>query len=171
MGVVHLLNPVLSRLEARSPTLAKLFRYSAASAVAVTTYVVVLVLCHVVIGLPEMTSHLTAVFVSSVPNYLINRSWTWNQQGKNRLWGEVVPFWVMAFLGLVLSTIFVAIVDRRTDSTAAIAAANLSAFGVLWLAKFVVLDKLMWKVVHDLHPELDIEDPSGETPLPVSADG
>ncbi|MGH9211154.1 MAG: GtrA family protein [Acidimicrobiales bacterium] len=159
MGIDHVFESVLERLGLRSPTLLKLLRYSSASVVAVTTYLIILVVGHDVVGLSEMGSHLIAVCLSSIPNYLINRYWTWEQQGKNRLWGEVVPFWVMALLGFLLSLVFVAWVDDRSDASWAVAAANLSAFGVLWVAKFVVLDKLMWRVVHELHPELELAEP------------
>lgn len=141
----------------RTPTIEKLLKYSVASGTGVVTDAVVLVVCAELIGMSFMTSHLTAVGVSSIPNYLINRYWTWQQQGKNRLWGEVVPFWVMAFLGFVLSTLFVAYAKEEWDTTIMVLIANLSGFGVLWLLKFLVLDKLMWKVVHDLHPEVGID--------------
>jgi hypothetical protein len=68
-----------------------------------------------------------------------------------------VPFWVMAILGFILSVIFVAWVEDRSDASWAVIAANLSAFGVLWIAKFLVLDRLMWRVVHELQPDLDLE--------------
>jgi putative flippase GtrA len=153
MGVDQLLDDVGRRW----PLLAKLVKYSAASAAAVTAYVVILVVCREALGQGEMASHLVAVCLSSIPNYLINRSWTWQQTGKNRLWGEIIPFWFMSILGAILSIIFVAYVQERSDQTWAIVAANLSAFGVLWMAKFLVLDKVMWRVVHELHPELDLE--------------
>src|SRR5262245_32073118 len=136
-----------SRIEALPPTIRKLFKYSVASGTGVVVDVTVLVFCSTVLGLPKMTSHLIAVCVSSIPNYLINRAWTWQQTGKDRLWSEVVPFWVMAFLGLGLSTLFVAYANHRWDTTLATTLANLSGFGVLWVLKFLVLDKLMWKVV------------------------
>src|SRR4029453_10454534 len=75
-----------ARFEALPPTIQKLFKYSVASGTGVAVDVTVLVFCSAVLGLPGMTSHLIAVFTSSVPNYLINRSWTWKQSGKNRLW-------------------------------------------------------------------------------------
>lgn len=137
------------------PTLQKLVRYSVASGTGVGVYIVVLVITNTLIGLGDMTSHLISVGLSSIPNYLVNRYWTWNQTGKNRLWGEVVPFWTMAFLAFLLSLVFVNYAEDRWGTTFAIGAANLSAFGVLWLARFLVLDKVMWKVVHELHPELD----------------
>jgi len=146
------------------PTVQKLVRYSAASGTGVGSYLVVLVLTNIVIGLGDMPSHLISVGISSVPNYLVNRYWTWSQQGKNRLWGEVVPFWTMAFLAFVLSLVFVNYAKDEWGTTFAIAAANLSAFGVLWLARFLVLDKVMWKVVHELHPELDAPDDDPHVP-------
>jgi putative flippase GtrA len=146
-----------ARFEALPPTIQKLSKYSVASGTGVTVDVTVLVFCSAVLGLGSMTSHLIAVFVSSVPNYLINRTWTWKQTGKNRLWGEVVPFWVMSVIGLILSTIFVAYASDRWDNTLTTTIANLSGFGSVWILKFLVLDKLMWKVVHDIHPEVDID--------------
>ena len=34
---------------------------------------------------------------------------------------------------------------RRTDNGLAVSAANLFAFGIVWVVKFVVLEKIMWK--------------------------
>jgi len=156
------IDSVLDRIGERSPTLQKLIKYSSASAVATVSYAIVLVIVHDVVGMAEMASHLTAVMISAVPDYLIKRAWTWHQEGPNRLWGEVVPFWAMSILGALLSIVFVAFVEKRSDATLALFAANMSAFGVLWIAKFLVLDKLMWKVVHEIHPEVELE--------PVSTD-
>jgi putative flippase GtrA len=152
------LDALRARFEALPPTIQKLFKYSVASGTGVVVDVSVLVFCSAVLGFPQMTAHLIAVFTSSIPNYLINRRWTWQQSGKNRLWGEVVPFWVMSVMGLILSTLFVAYAtDRWPDNTLAATVANLSGFGTLWLLKFLVLDKLMWKVVHDLQPDVDVD--------------
>lgn len=147
------------------PTAQKLVRYSVASGTGVTVYMAMVILFNGLIGLGDMPSHLLGVAISSVPNYLVNRSWTWKQEGKNRLWGEIVPFWTMAFLAFLLSLVFVNYASDRWGTTFAIIAANLSAFGVLWLARFLVLDKIMWKVVHELVPELeDEEDNAPATP-------
>lgn len=157
-SVLGRLDGVLDKVGERSPTLKKLLKYSGASAVATVAYLLVLIVVHDLIGLPEMTSHLTAVVLSAIPNYLINRAWTWHQEGPNRLWGEVLPFWAMSILGAILSIVFVSFVETRwSEATWALFLANMSAFGVLWIAKFLILDKLMWKVVHELHPEVELE--------------
>lgn len=149
------------------PTVQKLVRYSVASGTGVTVYMAMVILFNGILGLGDMTSHLLGVAISSVPNYLVNRSWTWKQQGKNRLWGEVVPFWTMAFLAFLLSLKFVDYASDRWGTTFAIIVANLSAFGVLWLARFLVLDRIMWKVVHELVPELD-DDKEDEQTTPAT---
>jgi hypothetical protein len=56
----------------------------------------------------------------------------------------MVPFWGMALAGLALSSLFVWFVGNRTESSLVIAAANLAGFGVLWVAKFVVLEKMLF---------------------------
>ena len=75
-----------------------------------------------------------------------------------------MPFWVMAVLGLILSTIFVAYASDRWDTTFATTVANLSGFGVLWILKFLVLDKLMWKVVQDFQPEIEVDEAEAVAP-------
>jgi putative flippase GtrA len=145
-------------LDLRSPTVTKLIRYSAASVVAVTVSVPVLWLLHGPLGWPAVPANLVSVSVGAVPNYLINRRWTWHQTGKNRLWGEVVPFWVMSALGMILSLIAVDYADERWGTNFAVTVAQLSGFGVVWLAKFLVLDKLIWRIIHELQPDVTIDE-------------
>src|SRR5215218_419475 len=69
----------------------------------------------------------------------MNRSWAWGRRGRSDLWREVVPFWGIAFAGLVLSTWAA---DAAT--TAVVMAASLLAFGVLWAGKFAVFNTLLF---------------------------
>lgn len=141
----------------RSPTVTKLFRYAAASVVGVAVGTPVLAVLFATTGM-AIFSNLVSVTCGAVPNYLINRRWTWHQTGKNRLWGEVIPFWAMSLMGAIASMIAVAYADHRWGTTLAVTAANLTGFGLLWVAKFLVLDKVMWKIVHDLQPDVIIDE-------------
>jgi putative flippase GtrA len=145
-------------LDLRSPTIRKLMKYSTASVVAICVGQPVFWIFDGVLGWEAIPANLVSVSAGAVPNYLINRRWTWSQSGKNRLWGEVVPFWVMTALGMILSLFAVNYAEQRWDSTAINAVAQLAGFGVLWIAKFLVLDKVMWKIVHDLQPEVAIDE-------------
>jgi hypothetical protein len=72
------------------------------------------------------------------------------------MWKEVVPFWSLTFLGLALSTWTADFADtwgiKHFDShllrTLTVAAASLGAFGILWIVKFIIFNKLMF-VDHD----------------------
>jgi putative flippase GtrA len=164
--VDDILGRVDRRIESLPATLQKLVRYSVASGTGVASYLVILIIVNGILGLPDQLSNIIGVMVSSIPNYLVNRTWTWKQTGKNRLWAEIVPFWTMALLGFVLSIFFVDYASDRWGTTFAIGAANISAFGVLWLARFLVLDKLMWKVVQELG---DLDEDEDEPTFPIDA--
>jgi putative flippase GtrA len=92
-------------------------------------------------------SNVLAVSIASLPAYLLNRAWVWNKSGAHSFKREVAPFWGMSLLGLALSTIAIVIVSNYSKATVVIAFTNLAAFGVLWVAKFVVLEKLLF--VHE----------------------
>lgn len=135
--------PFLARL--REEHGAKALRYCGVSVVNVLTGVSVLAFCHAVLGWPATAANVTAWMVSTVPAYLLSRAWVWQQSGSHRLSGEVLPFWVLALIGLVFSTAVVGLVERHTEMTIFILAGNLAAYGVVWIAKYLVLDRLMWR--------------------------
>ena len=154
-----------------SPTIRKLMKYSTASIVAIAVGQPVFWIFNGALGWGAISSNLVSVSAGAVPNYLINRRWTWSQTGKNRLWGEIVPFWVMSALGMILSLIAVDYAEERWDSTAINSMAQLAGFGVLWIAKFLVLDKVMWRIVHDLQPDVAIDEAEAGLVGALSLDG
>jgi putative flippase GtrA len=137
----------------------KFVRYSIASAVAVVVGQSALWFFRLGLGWHGVPANLASVAIGSIPNYTINRYWTWQQRGNNRLWGEIVPFWVMALLGTILSTLFVAFAEQQWGTPLAVSIAQLAGFGTVWFARFLILDKVIWRVVHDLHPEIDLPQP------------
>ena len=50
----------------------------------------------------------------------------------------------MAFVGLVISTVCVEVAARRWDTALAVNTAYLGAFGAIWVAKYVILDKVLF---------------------------
>ena len=77
----------------------------------------------------------------------------------------------MAFLGMVLSLFAVAYAEDRWGTGLAIALAQLAGFGVLWLAKFLILDKVMWKIVHEIQPDVAIDEAEAGLVGALSLDG
>ena len=124
----------------------KALRYGAVSVVNVTVSVIVLTVCHGVLGWTALGSNLAAWLVSTLPAYLLSRAWVWGRTGPHRLGGEMSAFWVMALVGLAFSSLVVRIVEHFTQMTVLVVAGNLCAYGVVWVAKYLFLDQVMWRV-------------------------
>ena len=87
-------------------------------------------------------ANVIAVALSSVPAYYMNRSWVWGKRGKSHWKKEVLPFWLFTVAGLALSTIAIWVVHKFTDGKLVINFIQLVAFGILWVVRFFVLDRL-----------------------------
>ena len=64
----------------------------------------------------------------------------------------MLPFWTMAVIGLSFAVTCIAIMERFTDQPIVIMATSLAAFGVVWVGKYFVLDKIMWRIPPDPEP-------------------
>jgi putative flippase GtrA len=154
----------------RSPIGQKLFRYSMASVVAVICSLVLLVIFDGVIGWSATVSSTLATSIAAIPSYEMNRKWAWGKSGRSHLWKEVVPFWALGLLGWAFSTVCVRIMESYAKhhhfshplTTLTVAVVYVGAFGVLWVGKFIIFNKLLF--AHhpdDLPPALD-----GRTGIP-----
>ncbi len=122
-------------------------RYSAVSVVGVVLTQLLLLVGHGLFGFSAERANVAAVLLTSVPVFFLNRAWVWQLRGPSSMRREVLPFWAFTIAGLLLSTLAVAGVASLTDSTVAVSMANIGAFGVLWVAKFVVLDGVVFAAV------------------------
>ena len=103
-----------------------------------------LVLAHSWLGWSFVASNATAAAVSAGPAYVLIRYWVWEKRSKNHLVTEVLPFWGLAFFGLILSTVAAGIAETYTDAQLVLNVVNLVAFGLLWVFKFLIFDRLMF---------------------------
>jgi putative flippase GtrA len=87
-------------------------------------------------------ANICGVALSAVPAYYMNRAWVWGKRGRSHWKKEVLPFWVFTAAGLVLSTLAIAYADEHTQSKIVILFVQLVSFGVLWVIRFFVLDRL-----------------------------
>jgi putative flippase GtrA len=138
---------------ARSHHGRRALKYSMVSVVAVACSQTILVTCHGVLDWSPVASNVTAVAISAIPSYFLNRAWVWGRTGSHDWLREVVPFWVFAFVGLALSILFVWAAAKWSDATIVVSAANLSAFGILWVGRYVLLDQLLFKALEHVHED------------------
>ena len=132
----------------------KLLRYCGVSVVNVITGNGSLLICLEVLELHRVLSVIVALMVSTIPAYVLSRHWVWQQRGANSMRSEVAPFWILALIGLVFSGFCVWIAGYFTDRSLVLMAVNLGAFGVVWVAKYLVLDRLMWGVRGEVEVEV-----------------
>ncbi len=131
----------------------QLLRYAAVSCVATGVSQVVLVVLVATRATSAVEANVIATMVGTVPSFELNRRWVWGKSGNRSLAKEVVPFAAISASGLLLSTLAVAIASSWAEASAfsdvartvTVQAANLSAFGVVWIAQFVVLDRVLFR--------------------------
>lgn len=128
-------------------------RLACSLGVSVTTTIVsntILVLLAVGAGMAAGPANAIGVIAGIPLSYLGNRRWVWRRTGHGAFLREVLPFWLMCLLGLVVST---AVVGRVGTLTAVfppawraviLPLANVATFAALWIVRFVLLDRVIF---------------------------
>jgi putative flippase GtrA len=96
-------------------------------------------------------ANVVATTAGTIPSFELNRRWVWKKTGSRSVLREIGPFWAISFIGLALSTVAVAVTAAWADRhgvhpatrTMLVEAASVAAFGSIWLAQFVVLDRFL----------------------------
>lgn len=131
-------------------TVLRLVRYSGVSAVSTATSLTVLGILVGLAGTPAMVANVIATGVGTVPSFELNRRWVWRATGRRSVLGQVVPFCALSLTGLVASTVAVGAASARTigwghwGHTAAVLAANVIAYGSLWVVQYVLADRVLF---------------------------
>jgi putative flippase GtrA len=136
-----------------SALIRRLIRYGSVSAVSTTVSLSVLGLLVAGRVMALGWANVVATAAGTVPSFELNRRWVWNKTGSRSVATEIVPFCALSFVGLALSTLAVAVVGlwadhaavTTTTRTLAIEGANVSAFGLVWLGQFVLLDRVLFR--------------------------
>lgn len=139
---------------------AQLLRYASASVVATITSQFVLVALLWTRTVSPGWANVWATAVGVVPSFVLNRRWVWGRRDRTRR-HELVAFVALSAAGLALSTVAVAAVVGWADSLAfgdgarvvLGQAANLVAFGVVWVVQFFVLDRFLFGPHRSIRPE------------------
>jgi len=158
---------------ARSPHGKKMIRYTLVSVVSVIVSQVVLTIAFGGFHWTARSANILACTVATVPSYELNRKWAWGKHGKSHFWKEVAPFWALAFIGLAFSTWSADFADTYVKDhgyshpvqTVVVALAALAAFGVLWVAKFIIFNQILFKT--DPQLEQDGEALEGASGVPT----
>jgi putative flippase GtrA len=146
----------------QTPLGKRLFRYSMVSVVSTIVSLGTLAIVYGVFRVwTEVPSTLFANLVAVVPSYYLNRNWAWGKSGRSHVTREVLPFWVASVAGILLSILTsseardfsLAHHLHHFGSTVIVEGANIFAFGVLWVLKFLVFNRLF-----HVTPEAELEE-------------
>jgi putative flippase GtrA len=158
---------------ALSPDGRKMIKFTLVSVISVTVAQIVLGILLIGFDWKPRAANILACSVATIPSYYLNRNWVWRKSGRSHLMKEVVPFWSLAFIGLAFSTWSADfagswskdITSSKTGQDLIVMAAALGAFGVLWIGKFVLFNKVIFA-----HRPAELEDNpalDGRTGLPT----
>lgn len=134
-----------------TPQAKQLFRYSAVSVVSTAVSFGVLAIVFGVLHLfGEIGSTVFANVCATIPSYYLNRKWVWGKGGRSHLLKEIVPFWCMSAIGIVVSIGGAAVARHlgiehhlsHLQQTVVVLAANVTSFGVFWILKYLVFNRL-----------------------------
>ncbi len=136
----------------RSPDFTKLWRYGTISVVSTGISLTGLFFFYRILSLSPGWSNIWATVIATIPYYYLNRMWVFNKRGRSHLTKEVIPFWAIAFGSLILSTLAVRFAGHEARSIASkttragiLLMANFATYGLLWIAKFFVFNKILFR--------------------------
>jgi putative flippase GtrA len=132
-----------------SGLLARVMRYTGGSVIAFTTSEIVLVLGYATGLLGTTGATVAAFFAGAIPNYVLNRQWVWERRGRVRVGREVVLYSIVSLVSLVAAAAATGWAAQAVDGskamgTAVVAAAYLVTYGILFVAKFVVFETIIF---------------------------
>ncbi len=117
----------------------------------------------------EVEATLLGNIVGAIPSYTLNRRWTWGKTGPSHLRKEVLPFVVMAVLGISFSMVGAAFAKHLVHThhfshlinTGIVDSANLASFAIFWILKLMVFNRIFHV---DEEAEIDAHLFAEETP-------
>ncbi len=93
--------------------------------------------------------------VVTVPNFFANKHFVWRVTSRENLRSQVLVFWVAMMLGVALATLFTYFVENAMANQtvlirgASVCFAQLLGFGIVWVGRFLILDRWLFKLAGD----------------------
>ena len=142
---------------ARSDEGRKQLRYAGISVVFVPVGQVFVQVLHFATDIPDYLCILISAAVLTLPNYWANKRFVWRDGTRDpgEIRTQITVFWVAAMLGTGFAMGLAALADHLTRNSgkvwqsAWLFIAQLSGYGIVWVARYFVLDKWIFKVTHD----------------------
>jgi len=136
----------------RRPLAVRLAKYTAGSAVATVISELAFLVVYGVAGAGTRLAGVVAFVAGAIPNWTLNRRWTWQRRGRPRLGREVLPYVVVVIATAVAATAFSGLADDwvrglatpRSFQVALVGMAYLLPYGAVFLLKFLLFERVVF---------------------------
>lgn len=159
---------------ARSDAGRKKIRYAGVSVVFVPLGQIIVQTLKWGLGVYEVLAVFLTACILTLPNYYANKYYVWRHTSKENRGTEITVFWLAAVLGTAFAMGFVYLAgllvpepSSQLAHAGAIFVAQLAGYGIVWVARYLFLDRLIFKVTHhgeEPPPEV-LDDLHGEFPV------
>jgi putative flippase GtrA len=145
----------------------KVLRYSMVSVVSTGVSLVVIAIVYGLLHLwSEVPSTVFGNAVATFPSYWLNRKWAWGKHGRSHFLKEVVPFWTMAAVGIAFSILWASLARHiaikyqldHFETTVLVLVANIMSFGVFWVLKLLLFNRLFQSELQEFDEHLTHEE-------------
>ncbi len=141
---------VAVRSTRRTRLVGKVARYTGGSVIAAVCSELAFVLMYGVVHATPVWSSGVGWLAGALPNYWLNRSWTWRQRGRPSLRHEVLPYVAIIVATVVLAMVVTHAVDGWLQGSAVssgvrvmlVAGAFLGVYVAMFLLRFFLLDRM-----------------------------
>ena len=136
----------------RRPLAVRLAKFTAGSAVATVISEVAFLLMYGLLHAGTRLAGVVAFVAGAIPNWALNRRWTWQRRGRPRLGREVMPYVAVVIATAVAATALSGLADDwvraldtpRSVQVGLVGMAYLLPFGVVFLLKFVLFERVVF---------------------------
>ena len=152
----------------------KIFRYTMVSVISTTVSLVVIGIVYGAFHVwTEVPSTIFGNAVATFPSYWLNRKWAWGKHGRSHFWKEVAPFWLMSALGIAFSIVGASLARTyghqhhlgHLEQTVLVMAANVASFGVFWVIKLLIFNRLFKVELEEFDEHLTAEELAAGSPV------
>lgn len=117
-------------------------RYLVVSGINFTGHQVILFVANSIWGWQGWVANAFAAVMMVGPAYILTRVWVWGISRSHSMQREVVPFFALAALGLLVSSLTSQIAQWVFGVGLWVNVGSLAGYVVVWIAKFFILERI-----------------------------
>jgi putative flippase GtrA len=109
----------------------------------------------------------------TLPNFFANKLYVWKVTSRENQRTQIAIFWVAAMLGVGFATGLTYLVEQLTADQPglvkrlAVVAAQLTGFGIVWVGRFLILDRWLFRLTHSGRGPSPAEEAELHTDVPL----